>query len=112
MTQEAQHTPGPFDATPKINRPVDTGKKARNGAPIYYNPAIKEDCVFYGGQLYAPSVWEKMCDDFVKDAAPELLEALEKITKEMDGDSDGTCETFWEEVQEAREAIAKAKGQS
>jgi hypothetical protein len=52
--------------------------------------------------------------DINPEAAPDLLEALEQIVYEADNRNDGEpqAEIGWDDIDEARAAIAKAKGEA
>ncbi len=45
-------------------------------------------------------------EQLAKGNVAALIKSLSEITQDMDEDSDGTCETLWEEVADARAALA------
>ena len=107
-----KHTPGPFDHVEEAHRPRATGKTARHNAPIYHNPGCNppEDCALdrKTGFLYTLNAWEKVCDKRERDAAPELLKALQRAQPTIErlaAEGNSVAETIRDEI---RAAIAKA----
>lgn len=101
-------------------RPViATDRVDQFGNQILENTGLRDgrDCILWRGQLYCASLAEKLRDEAVREAAPDLLAALEELLHEYEIQCNGLTEgdedldfDNWEEVVLARAAIAKARG--
>ena len=64
------------------------------------------------GDVVRRFLWLESPDDFAREAAPELLAALEALLDRMtDGRGEADAATLEEWSRDARAAIAKARGQ-
>ena len=77
-------TPGPFANVEKSNRPRPTGITFEVWgvrAPIYFNPATNTEDVYDAktGNLYSTEAWGMVVLERIQAAAPELLEAAQRV---------------------------------
>jgi hypothetical protein len=64
------------------NRPKDTGKRTEHGHRIIYNPAVRSECFEFplgSGALYTRGAYLSRLADALRDAAPDMRDALRKI---------------------------------
>lgn len=106
------NAPHPFAHVSEQYRPQLTDKVARHGAPIYWNPAIREHCAYdkKTGFIYGLPTWEKVCTEREREAGPDLLAALESISEAHNTGWNSQTMEFNGLFDKARAAIAKAKG--
>lgn len=103
------HTPGRWSVGPKGGCVVTD-----EPLPQYSGRGGHDEVEYYGGHLIAESIWRPE-DARLIAAAPELLEALQDLNRELvlsDVDLDYIESHFRPWLTKAYDAIAKARGES
>ena len=92
----AEHTPGPWKILDELY--VTTSRP-------------DDDMGLYVGQAYGPSTPEAAANARMIAAAPDMLEALENLEHQLQAEFGFCLRNSNNAVQQARNAIAKAKGE-